>query len=95
MISNKLVDQASRRELRLESMAENLFETTLVVVEPLQVFIVHGPNVHHYVTGVQRCRVSRSDQLFQVWVSAMGGRAGSTWHTCIGVGRRLPKHVHR
>ena len=52
-------------------MAEDPIEAALVVVEPLQTFIVHGPDIHHYIAGIQRCRVSRSDQLCQIGVSVM------------------------
>jgi hypothetical protein len=34
-------------------MTENLLETALVVVESLQVLIVHGPDVYHYIAGAQ------------------------------------------
>ena len=44
-------------------MAENLFETALVVVESLQGFIVHRPDVHDDIARIQGCRVSRSDQV--------------------------------
>ena len=67
-------------------MAENHFETALVVVEPLQVFIVHGSDIHHYIAGIQGRRVSGSDQL-----CSMGGFSGgerSSWPDVANLHRR-------
>ena len=77
-------------------MTENPFEPALVVVKPLQVFIVHSSDIHHYIAGIQRCRVSRSDQVCRIGVLAAESAATSrrSRQTCISVGRCLPEHVN-
>jgi hypothetical protein len=75
-------------------MTEDLFKTTLVMVESLQVFIVHSADIHHDIACLQRGRVSRSDQVCHKGINGIVRRDWLTWQTCIGIYRCLFEQVH-
>ena len=54
---HSLVHKPCGRQLRLEAVPENLVEPALVVVEPLNCFIVLPTDVYDYVAGIKDSRI--------------------------------------
>lgn len=60
-----LVNEPSRGELRVEAVAENFSETSLVMIKALLRLIVYATNINDDVAGIQDSRVSGAFQVLQ------------------------------
>jgi hypothetical protein len=92
---HRLVHQASRRELGDIAVAEDLLESTLVVVKALDGLVVHAAHVDNDVARVKNGGVARPLETCRVRSKVVHTGESINERTSTAVCRRETEHVDR